>query len=295
MRYSIDMRILPSFFILLVLLLGASFFTYNYFSANSVLPSQEISSLKKQNVKGIEANSKQVKSVIDGDTLSLTTGEKIRLIGINAPESGQPYFDKAKNLIEDLIQGKTVDIEYDTMKEDQYLRTLAYVYLNDIFINKELVRQGLAVVETIPPNVAHTNELVEAQKEAREKCAGIWEGLCKQTGTSCIQISSINAAPKGESTVSKNNEWIEFMNTCFESKNLTGYLLKDSSASNSYQFKNIVMRSKQKIKLHSGCGTDTPADIYWQCPERGSMVWNNSQDHAFLYDNEGRLVSELAY
>lgn len=228
--------------------------------------------------------------ILDGDTLRLGNGQKVRLIGINAPENGQPYYTQAKEKLASLVIGKQVTLKYDVGKTDVYDRVLAYVYLGDTFVNKEIVLDGAAVTETVPPNVQHVDELIAAQNEAKKACNGIWSGLCKPEETACIQISSIN--PKGEQ---KNDEWLQLINTCSEGTSLKGFLVKDSSASNSYTFKDASISAKAKVKLHSGCGTDTTTDIYWKCPEMRNFVWNNTGDHVYLYDSTGKLISEVGY
>lgn len=280
---------------LTLLVLGSSFVVLSFMGKTEKPNNINKTKVLTTAVRGAETNSAKVKSVIDGDTFELTTGERVRLIGINSPESGQPDYEKAKKSLEDLVLGKYLDMQFDVTKNDQYGRLLAYVYAGDMFVNMEQIKNGFAVVETIPPNVKYTEEFVGAQQKARSKCQGIWEGLCNQTDTSCVQIASINADPKGDDNTVKNSEWVELVNTCSMPKNLSGYLIKDSSASNSYTFKNETLPPKGKLKLHSGCSLDSATDVYWQCPEKKNMIWNNTTDHAFLYDNNGKLVSDISY
>lgn len=266
-----------------------------------VLKDSPLSPKPSQSVQGVETEAQtkegtlSVISVTDGDTVVLSDQQKVRLIGVNTPETNQPFFAEAKQKLESLVLGKEVRLEYDVTRTDSYNRTLAYLYSGDTFINKELLSSGVAVIETIPPNVMHVEQFLEAQAGAKTNCVGLWEGLCNQKTTACIQISSINADPVGNDNNVLNNEWIEFTNTCAESQNLSGFLLKDSSASYSYRFKDVVLIRRQKIKLHSGCGDDTKSDLYWTCPEQRSGIWNNTGDHAFLFDKTGRLVSEMGY
>ncbi len=128
-----------------------------------------------------------VKKISDGDTFWIYNGteegEKIRLIGIDAPESKnvfkkkQGYYGKeAKEFLTNLLKGKRVRLEYDVDRTDQYGRTLAYVYLQDgTFVNADLVRNGYAMVMTVPPNVKFADELVKLQQEARENNRGLWD------------------------------------------------------------------------------------------------------------------------
>lgn len=127
-----------------------------------------------------------VKKISDGDTFWIyngtSEGEKIRLIGVDAPESKNVFKKKkgyfgteAKEYLTNLLKGKRVKLEYDVDRKDQYGRTLAYVYLEDgTFVNATLVKNGYAMVMTIPPNVKFADEFVKLQQEARENNRGLW-------------------------------------------------------------------------------------------------------------------------
>ena len=88
--------------------------------------------------------------VIDGDTIVLESGEKVRLIGVDTPELHHPkkpvqyYAKEAKEFTKSLVEGKDVRLKYDWQRKDKYGRTLAYVYLKDrTFLNIEIIKQGL--------------------------------------------------------------------------------------------------------------------------------------------------------
>lgn len=100
----------------------------------------------------------KVNRVIDGDTIEVkieTDIQRVRLIGINTPEIGQPYAYEATEALKDLILFKKVRLEKDISETDKYGRLLRYVYVNtkgrEIFVNEEMVRNGYAQVMTIPP------------------------------------------------------------------------------------------------------------------------------------------------
>jgi micrococcal nuclease len=125
--------------------------------------------------------------VVDGDTLVLEGGLKVRVLGIDAPEmekSGQPadfLAHKSKAALRDLTLRKTVRLEYDRQRYDHYGRLLAYLFLpNGTFVNAELVRQGLARVYFHAPNVRYRDVLLAAQKEALEANRGVWRQLLRQ-------------------------------------------------------------------------------------------------------------------
>ncbi len=136
-----------------------------------------------------------VKRAVDGDTLLLENGERVRLIGIDTPEmheSSKLYRDSKKTnqdvetikelgrqsyqFTKNLVEGKRVRLEFDVERQDKYNRLLAYVYLKDgTFVNAEIVRQGYASLMTIPPNVKYADLFLKLYQEARENQRGLWK------------------------------------------------------------------------------------------------------------------------
>lgn len=127
-----------------------------------------------------------VKKVIDGDTIEISTGQKVRYIGIDTPESTiqkECFGAEASVKNKELVEGKSVRLEKDVSETDKYGRLLRYVYVGDVFINDELVRQGFANASTYPPDVKYQDKFSEAQKEARENNRGFWS-KCNVQGAS---------------------------------------------------------------------------------------------------------------
>jgi micrococcal nuclease len=120
----------------------------------------------------------QVVSVHDGDTLTVQLSdrrEKVRLIGIDAPEMAQaPWGEQSRDALKALVNGRQVTLETDVSVRDQNGQLLAYVYRDGLLVNAEMVRQGQAMLHTVPPNVAHVEEYQKAQAEAREAGRGVW-------------------------------------------------------------------------------------------------------------------------
>jgi micrococcal nuclease len=128
-----------------------------------------------------------VKKVVDGDTFWINDGSpkglKIRLIGIDAPESRNTgrkvkslYGEAASEYLSKLIAGKKVRLEYDIGRHDQYGRTLAYAWLEDgTFVNAVMVKNGYATVMTIPPNVKYADVFVKLARKARNQKKGLWK------------------------------------------------------------------------------------------------------------------------
>ena len=115
-----------------------------------------------------------VSRVIDGDTVELANGERVRLIGIDTPERDRPYFQEAKEKLTELIEGKEVVLEKDISEQDRYGRLLRYVWLGSVLINLEMVKQGYANSYTYPPDVKYQEEILQAEREARQKGIGLW-------------------------------------------------------------------------------------------------------------------------
>jgi len=117
----------------------------------------------------------KVEKVVDGDTIWVEGGKKVRYIGINTPERGDPLYEEAKRLNGDLILGKSVYIEPDVEPTDTYGRDLGYIYTEEgLLVNAVLVQRGLAYVYRWHPNTRYADRLLVVQKEARGAHVGIW-------------------------------------------------------------------------------------------------------------------------
>jgi micrococcal nuclease len=131
-----------------------------------------------------------VTRIVDGDTLWVAPKTKVRLIGIDTPETQDPrrpvqcFGEQATRRITELVPpGTPVRLVYDIERRDRYDRTLAYVYRRSdgLFVNAALVREGYAAAYTVPPNVAHVDEFVALQRKAREAGRGLWRA-CGDVG-----------------------------------------------------------------------------------------------------------------
>ena len=114
--------------------------------------------------------------IVDGDTIECARRGRVRLIGIDTPESNQePFGSQATAALEALIRpGSTVQLEPDVETRDRYDRLLAYIWSGRLMLNWVLVRQGWAVVLTFPLNVQYVDWFTEAERRAREEARGLW-------------------------------------------------------------------------------------------------------------------------
>jgi micrococcal nuclease len=150
----------------------------------------EVNNIKQEKVVVSDLNKTVVVArVIDGDTVELSTGEKVRYIGIDTPEvnnnsyKSQCFATQAKAANKRLVLGKQVILEKDVSNTDRYDRLLRYVYVvnktgKKIFINKQLVKEGYATVFTYPPDVRYAEVFVKAEKHARNNNKGLW-AMCR--------------------------------------------------------------------------------------------------------------------
>ncbi len=122
-----------------------------------------------------------VERVVDGDTVVLDGGERVRLIGIDTPETVDPrrpvqwYGKEASDRARSLLAGRGVRVEYDVARADRYGRTLAYLYLEDgTQVNLVMIEDGYAFASRYPPNVRYADSYSAAQRAAREAGKGLW-------------------------------------------------------------------------------------------------------------------------
>jgi len=130
-----------------------------------------------------------VKWVDDGDTIILATGQRVRYIGINAPEidhadqKAQPYGYKAMSFNKNLVMRHRIRLEFDTERYDQYGRMLAYIFLPDgSCINSRLLQNGLAFYLYRWPNVKYEKILFKEQLEAMASRKGLWCNWKEKSG-----------------------------------------------------------------------------------------------------------------
>lgn len=170
-------------------------------------PSQEVSTSQKEAVP--ESGMILVVRVIDGDTIELENGQRVRYIGIDTPETVDPrkpvqcFGVEASNRNKQLVEGKRVRLEKDLSETDQYGRLLRYVYVNDIFVNLSLVQDGFAYSSSYPPDVKYQSQFTEAQRIALEQKKGLWDSCPASSPTSApssTQSPTPTTAPSDQSS-----------------------------------------------------------------------------------------------
>jgi len=132
-------------------------------------------------------NSATLKGVVDGDTIEIAIGgktERVRLIGINTPETKHPtkgvecYGPEASAYTEQLLpKGTKLRVERDVEARDKYGRLLLYVYIanSNVFVNMDLVMNGYARPMVFEPNTAHKADFAQAATQAELRNVGLWQ------------------------------------------------------------------------------------------------------------------------
>ena len=115
-----------------------------------------------------------VVSVIDGDTIELRDGSRVRYLGIDTPETGESYYSEATAKNRELVEGKVVELQSGLRDKDEYGRLLRYVFIDGTFVNAELVAQGYARAYIFNQDERFSQVLVQLEQYAKMKNRGLW-------------------------------------------------------------------------------------------------------------------------
>jgi endonuclease YncB( thermonuclease family) len=150
--------------------------------------------------QGATTTEAHVVEVVDGDTIKVSIDGQVyslRYIGVDSPEtkdpnqSAQAFGSEATSKNRELVGGKTVHLEKDVSETDKYGRLLRYVWVGELMINAEMVRQGYAQAATYPPDVKYKDRFLKLQQEARDAGRGLWG----QPSASAKKNANLRAGP----------------------------------------------------------------------------------------------------
>jgi micrococcal nuclease len=240
--------------------------------------------------------------VVDGDTIVVRVDggtERVRLIGINTPERGECLAGEATRFLADLVGRGPVRLEADVSDRDRFDRLLRHVHVGDRWANLELVEAGLAIARRYPPDTRRADELDAAQQRARRAGVGIWDPTaCGPAPGGAVRaqlsVSDLNPDAPGDDNQNLNGEWIELRNDGPAPAELTGWMVRDESATHRFRFPDgFTLAPGARVRIFTGCGTPSATALYW-CSQ-GSAVWNNSGDTVFVLDPAGNVVVSRSY
>lgn len=138
----------------------------------------------------------EVARVIDGDTFELKDGEKVRLMGIDAPDEEECYFKESKSALSKLVTGKSVELRKDVTDTDEYGRLLRHAIIqsggsaeNNILVEEYMVREGYAISRSNPRDKLYYKLLLEQKNQAQDAKRGLW-GACDTKSTEPTQADT---------------------------------------------------------------------------------------------------------
>lgn len=239
-----------------------------------------------------------VSQVLDGDTIQLSNGETIRLIGINAPEQGESCSSGATSKLRQLILGKEITLEQDINDKDQYGRLLRYVYVGTTFVNLEMLKLGFAHKYEYDSNTKYSIKFEQAENEAKQNEGCLWESEeINYIQNQCIYITNFNFNAAGNDNYNLNDEYIIFRNRCSYPIDMTDWAIKDETSIHIYTFPSFTFQSGATFTLYTGTGTNTNFALYWgRTSGDYAAIWNNEGgDTLFLRDSNGNLVLTKSY
>lgn len=247
-----------------------------------------------------EATATVVVEVVDGDTLDVARhggdGERVRIIGINAPERDECLADDATAALRGLVESAAVELVADRSDRDRYGRLLRYVEVDGRDVGVALVGAGLAVVRVSEPDTARVDDLRAAEDRARDAARGLWDpAACGApvAGAEGMRVVGLRLDAEGDDSQNLNDEWVDVGNEGATPVDLTGWRIRDESASNRFDFpEGFALGPGAEVRIRSGCGRPTAAELFW-CAS-GAAIWNNDGDTAFLLDPAGNVAHALA-
>jgi micrococcal nuclease len=245
--------------------------------------------------------------IVDGDTIKVDwkgSVVSVRYIGMNAPETVRPdtpvewMGPQASTANQRLLDrsGGTVYLEKDVSETDQYGRLLRYVWIKTggsrLLVNLELLRLGMAQVETVPPDVKYIDPwFLDAQAAAREAGIGLWGPTPKPVpllGAAGVIVCGGNKDAPGDDNFNLNGEYVVICNRGAAAVALSGWTLTDDGAHHTYHFGPFTLSAGASVTLYSGSGTNSATALYWNS---NGAIWNNGGDCAHLYSATGAAVT----
>lgn len=217
--------------------------------------------------------------VIDGDTLVIGN-QSIRMLGINTPEKKEYLYAEAKKFLEDLVLNKSVRLEFGKEKYDRYNRVLAYIYLNSLNINLQLVENGYANIYFPSGKDEHYIDFLNAWNS----CLNENKNLCEKSKDVCVDCISLKE-------LNVKEQKLILYNKCDFDCSLKNWSIKDEGRKK-FIFVGFILKKFSEVEVRVGNKTNSEDIFYWKGYD---YVWTSSGDSLFLRDGEGKLVLWRGY
>lgn len=234
-----------------------------------------------------------VASVYDGDTMTLASGDKIRLKWVNTPEMKplEPFAKEAQALTSSLVLNQEIRLVVDPRDaRDGYGRIVAGVRTSSADLSTELLKAGLAHLFVIPPDDTDLAPLIAAQEEARKAKRGIWSDEMFQGD---LHLTSFHANAPGDDNTNVNGEYMRICNISSHPVDTDGWRLVDRSG-NSHRMSSVVIPPGETVAVQSGKGTsgrDREGKLQLYLGSEAPL-WNNDYEVVELFDPSGRRVDK---
>ncbi len=236
----------------------------------------------------------RVLSVYDGDTLTLVTGDKIRLKWVNTPElrPKEAYGEEAKQLAQRLVQDEVVTLILDGPNpRDSYGRVVAGITTSSgKDLSLEIIRAGLGHLFIIPPDHADLTAHLAAQAEARKARIGIWS---TESYFGVLHMTSFHANAPGDDSQNVNGEYARVCNISTETVDLSQYKVQTRSGRD-YPLPKMDVPAGHTVQIRSGKGSpqDDPRFQLEAFLGSDEPIWNNDYDVMTIVDAQGRTVDQ---
>lgn len=232
----------------------------------------------------------RVREVYDGDTVTLETGEKARLQGVNAPERrpAEPFAEAARRLVDDLIGGRRVTLVVGDPPRDAYGRILARIHRDDVDVSTALLRAGLAHVFWVAPPPDGGATLLAAQAEARAARRGLWGHPAFEPS---LRITSFHPNAPGDDHAAPEGEYLRLCNLTTAPVSLEGWSVRGRHTRD-LPLPAVTLPPGRTITVHSGSSTDQrdPASPLAASLGTPGPVWDDDGERLQLLDPSGRTV-----
>jgi endonuclease YncB( thermonuclease family) len=229
-------------------------------------------------------------SVYDGDTVTLSTGDKVRLRWVNTPElkPEEPWAREARALSERLVMGQLVTLDPAQTERDAYGRIVAGITTREGSLSMALLEAGLGHLFIIPPDDTDLRPLIEAQERARKERRGIWSNELFQGP---LHITSLHADAPGPDAENVNGEYLRICNISAGPIDLKGYKLR-TRAGQEVALPSVTLPAGHTAKVMSGTGVDQTLPSLAIEVHLGSSVpiWGDEGDMATLLGPDGREI-----